>query len=62
MIDFIIVEDDLYYIKKSKEIIDKVMMNYDINYNFIAHDKYRKEFLTKDNFKVYILDYNKKAE
>ena len=62
MIDFIIVEDDLYYINKSKEIIDKVMMNYDINYSFIAYDKYRKEFISKDNFKVYIIDYNKKSK
>lgn len=58
MIDFIIKEDDLYYINKSKEIVDRVMMNYDINYNFIAHDKYRKELLTKDNFKIYIINYS----
>ena len=57
MIDFIMIEDDLYYLNESKKIIDKVMMNYDINYNFIAHDKYRKELINKDNFKVYIISY-----
>lgn len=51
------IEDDLYYLNESKKIIDKVMMNYDINYNFIAHDKYRKELINKDNFKVYIISY-----
>lgn len=58
MIDFIEIEDDLYYLNKSKKIIDKVMMNYDIDYNFIAYDKYRKELLNKDNFKIYIISYN----
>jgi len=57
MIDFIMIEDDLYYLNESKIIIDKVMMNYDINYNFIAYDKYRKELINKDNFKVYIISY-----
>lgn len=55
MIDFIITEDDLYYVKESKKIIDKVMMNYDIDYSFIVYDKYRKELLNKDNFKIYII-------
>ena len=59
MIDFIIIEDDLYYLNESKKIIDKVMMSYDINYDFIAYDKYRKELLNKDNFKVYIISYKK---
>jgi DNA-binding response OmpR family regulator len=58
MIDFIMIEDDLYYLNKSKKIIDKVMMNYDIEYNFIAYDKYRKELLNKDDFKIYIISYN----
>ena len=57
MIDFIMIEDDLYYLNESKRIIDKVMMNYDITYNFIAYDKYRKEYINKDNFKVYIISY-----
>ena len=58
MIDFIMIEDDLYYLNESKNVIDKVMMNYDIYYNFIAYDKYRKELLNKDNFKVYIISYD----
>ncbi len=57
MIDFIMVEDDLYYLNESKRIIDKVMMNYDVSYDFIAYDKYRKELLNKDNFKIYIISY-----
>ena len=57
MIDFIMTEDDLYYINESKKIIDKIMMNYDIDYNFIALDKYRKELLNKDYFKIYIISY-----
>lgn len=57
MIDFIIINDDLYYLNNSKNIIDKVMMNYDINYDFIVFDKYRKELLNKDNFKIYIISY-----
>lgn len=59
MIDFIMIEDNLYYLNETKTIIDKVMMNYDINYNTIAHDKYRKELLNKDNFKIYIISYKK---
>ena len=58
MIDFIMIEDNLYYIRESKRIIDKVMMNYDVSYDFIAYDKYRKELLNKDNFKIYIISYN----
>lgn len=58
MIDFIMIEDNLYYLDKSKRIIDKVMMNYDVDYEFIAYDKYRKELLNKDNFKIYIISYD----
>ena len=57
MIEFIVVEDDLYYINESKKIIDRVMMNYDIDYDFMVYDKYRKELLNKDNFKIYIISY-----
>ncbi|MBR3146096.1 MAG: LytTR family transcriptional regulator DNA-binding domain-containing protein [Bacilli bacterium] len=57
MIDFIVVEDNLYYINESKKIIDKVMMSYDMDYYFIVYDKYRKELLNKDNFKIYIISY-----
>lgn len=59
MIDFIVVEDNLYYINESKKIIDKVMMSYDMDYYFMVYDKYRKELLNKDNFKIYIISYQK---
>ena len=59
MIDFIMVEDNLCYINESKKIIDKVMMSYDIDYDFMVYDKYRKELLNKDNFKIYIVSYKK---
>ena len=59
MLEFIITEDDLYYIKESKKVIDKVMMNYDIDYDFIAYDKYREELINKDDFKIYIITYKK---
>ena len=60
MIDFIVLEDELYYVNKYKKIIDKIMMNYDIIYNFIVYDKYSvkiNQFLNEETFKVYILDY-----
>ena len=61
MIEFIILEDELIYVHKYKKIIDKVMMNYDINYNLSIYDNYNKninKFLKNDNFKVYILCYS----
>ena len=62
MINFIILEDDLLYINKYKKIIDKVMMNYDINYTLTIYDKYTSninDLLKEEIFKIYILDYNK---
>ena len=62
MINFIILEDDLLHINKYKKIIDKVMMNYDINYTLTIYDKYTnniKNTLKEESFKIYILDYNK---
>lgn len=61
MIDFIILEDELIYVNKYKNIIDKVMMNYDINYNLNIYDKYNQKInklIKNDNFKVYILYYD----
>ena len=57
VIEFTMIEDELHYLNNSKKIIDKVMMNYDIDYSFIACDKYRKELLNNDSFKVYIITY-----
>ena len=60
MIDFIILEDELTYVHKYKNIIDKVMMNYDINYNLNIYDSYNikiNNLIKNENFKVYILYY-----
>lgn len=62
MIEFVILEDNLSYLHKYKKIIDKVMMNYDIEYEMIVFDKYSKEtqnFLEKEIFKIYLLSYEK---
>ena len=64
MIDYIILEDDLYYLNKYKNIIDKIMINYDINYNIYMYDKYSSKLIkdfNKETFKIYIIDYNKKT-
>lgn len=58
MIDFTIIEEELAYINKYKEVIDKVMINYDINYSLNVHDKFRKHLLDKHNFKIYIINYS----
>ena len=62
MIDFIIIEDNFIYLSQYKTIIDKVMMNYDIEYNITMYDKYSettKKFLLKEKFKIYIISYSK---
>lgn len=59
MINFIMIEDDLYYLNESKNVIDNVMMNYDINYDFTVIPKYNKELINRDNFKIYIISYDK---
>ncbi|MBQ6323365.1 MAG: response regulator transcription factor [Bacilli bacterium] len=59
MIEFIICEDNEEFTNRYKYIIEKVMMNYDIEYNFNAFNGYSKKWekiSKKDNFKVYILD------
>lgn len=61
MIDFIILEDELIYVHKYKNIIDKVMMNYDINYNLNIYDSYNtkiNKFIKNEEFKVYIMSYD----
>lgn len=59
MINFIMIEDDLYYLNESKNVIDNVMMSYDINYDFTVIPKYNKELINRDNFKIYIISYDK---
>ncbi len=51
MIYFIIIDNNKKIIEES---IDKVLINYDIDYKII--DKNTKDYLTKDNFKIYILN------
>lgn len=59
MIDFIICEDEKELCSQYKIIIEKIMMNYDIDYNIICFDGYTKEWkrsTTRENYKIYILD------
>ena len=62
MIDYLIMEDNINDLLTYKNIIDKVMMNYDINYNISIIDRYTKilnKFLENDSFKVYLLHLEK---
>ena len=62
MINYLIMEDNLNDLLIYKNIIDKVMMNYDINYNISIIDRYTKtinDFLENDSFKIYILHLEK---
>ena len=62
MINYLIMEDNLNDLLLYKNIIDKVMMNYDINYDISIIDRYTKlihKFLEKDSFKIYILHLEK---
>ena len=60
MINFIICDDNREFLKKEKNIIDKLMMRYDIEYKCILFDEYNKDFentAAKDiGFKIYLLD------
>lgn len=61
MIEFVIIDDNLFYINKYKLLIDKIMMNYDIEYDFVVFDKCSKEILKllkQGTFKIYLLNYN----
>ena len=65
MIDFIIVEDNFSYLFKYKTIIEKVMMNYDIEYDMTIYDKYSssmKTFLKKEKFKIYLISYSERKK
>lgn len=65
MIDFIIIEDNLAYISKYKLLVDKIMMNYDIEYEFFIFDKCSKKLfklLKQETFKIYLINYKKKEE
>ena len=59
MIDFIIIEDNLAYISKYKLLVDKIMMNYDIEYEFFIFDKCSKKLfklLKQETFKKYLIN------
>ena len=59
MIDFIICEDERQLANKYREIAEKVLMKYDIDYRFNIFEDYSKEWkkIAKgENFKIYILD------
>ncbi len=59
MINFMICEEDSSYIDKYKEIIDKIMMNFDIEYSYHIfkgyNDKWKTEATEENGFKVYIM-------
>ena len=58
MIDFILIEEDLFFISKYKVIIDKEMMNCDIEYNVFIYNKetWRINDSISNNFKIYVID------
>jgi two-component system response regulator AgrA len=59
MIEFIICENETFFINKYKEIITKVMMSYDIEYTIKHYAGYNDKWLAStqsSNFKIYILD------
>jgi len=59
MIELIICEDEKYFTDRYQYLIEKVMMNYDIEYNFNVFDGYSRNWekiSKKDEFKIYILD------
>ena len=62
MIDFIIIEEKKNYKEKYKEIIDKVMISYDIDYNYTVFNEVSnkcKDTVQKQTFKIYILEVKK---
>ena len=59
MIDFVICEDEKTLSLKYKEIVEKVLMNYDIDYKINIYSDYSenwKRIAKNNNFKIYILD------
>lgn len=60
MINFIICDDKLEFLKREKKIVDNFMMNYDIEYKCHSFSEYNSKFMDiakKDaGFKVYLLD------
>lgn len=65
MLNFIICDDNREFAVKIKDLVDKFMMNYDIEYHCTLLDGYGKKFkevVAKDNgFKIYLLDIQTKT-
>lgn len=65
MISFVICEDEKLLIEEYKNIIDKYMMNYDYEYQYVIFDGYDNKFDNyikhQEDFKVYILDIKTKT-
>ena len=65
MIDFIIVEEELLKISTREQIIEKVMINYDIDYKVTTIDNIMEKslwLLEKRNFKIYLININNTKE
>ena len=59
MIEFIICEDEVEFIKKYKGIVEKIMMKYDDEYKIHCFEEYSanwRKYAKNNHFKVYILD------
>lgn len=60
MLNFIMYDDDKYFLDKNKEIIDKCMMNCDYDYKCYQFNEYNEKFenIIRKNtgFKIYLLD------
>ena len=54
MISFILYEDDIFFIEKYKIIIEKVMINYDLDYQVVTYkDKLPQKI--EETYKIYIM-------
>lgn len=61
MIEFIIIDEDNKYIEINKKIIEKILMNKDYSYKINTFNNLNNIEITKDKYKVYIINYNNKA-
>lgn len=61
MIEFIIIDEDKKYLQLNKEIIDKVLMNKDYSYRINAFNNLNDIKITKDKYKIYIINYDNKS-
>lgn len=61
MIEFIIIDEDKKFLKLNRELIEKVLMNRDYTYKIYEYSDLNNIEITKDKYKIYIIDYNKKT-